>query len=151
MPEAREEAKPDETVNVKEKFGGDKAKTMPAAGDGAGKGGAGGEGGGQRGGRGNPDIMSFDKDGDKKVSKDEAPERMKEFFDTIDTSGDGFIDAKEAGAASPPHAADAPRGWRRSRRRWRSPRRILTSQLEFGLGFKNVADPPAGTQELIAA
>ena len=39
--------------------------------------------------------MDYDKDGDGKVSKDEAPERMRSFFDRMDPNSDGFIDAKE--------------------------------------------------------
>ena len=39
--------------------------------------------------------MQHDKDGDGKVSRSEAPERMKSFFDRIDTNGDGMIDAAE--------------------------------------------------------
>jgi hypothetical protein len=39
--------------------------------------------------------MDLDKDGDKKISLDEAPDRMKERFGDMDTSGDGFIDAAE--------------------------------------------------------
>lgn len=67
-----------------------------------GEGAAAGEvrGGGERGGRGRSgrpsmDLMSFDKDGDGKVSKDEAPEQMQSFFDRIDADADGFIDASE--------------------------------------------------------
>jgi HlyD family secretion protein len=48
------------------------------------------------GGRRSFDLMQMDQDGDGKVSKDEAPEPMQNFFDRIDTSGDGFIDKAEA-------------------------------------------------------
>ena len=56
----------------------------------------GGEGGGGRrgGGRG-LDPMQFDADGDGKISREEAPERMQEFFDEIDTNSDGFADEAE--------------------------------------------------------
>jgi hypothetical protein len=94
--EARAETKAEEQINVKERFGDVRPKALPGPG-GATIGGPGkAEGGPQRqAGRGNVDLMSFDKDGDKKVSRDEAPEQMREFFDRMDTSGDGFIDAKE--------------------------------------------------------
>ena len=45
--------------------------------------------------RGGPDLSRLDADGDGKVSKDEAPERLKERFDTIDTNGDGYINKQE--------------------------------------------------------
>ena len=46
--------------------------------------------------RGRPPLLStLDKDGDGKVSKEEAPERLKERFDRIDSNGDGYIDAEE--------------------------------------------------------
>ena len=40
-------------------------------------------------------MKSLDKDGDSKLSKEEVPEQMKDFFDTMDTNKDGFVDAKE--------------------------------------------------------
>jgi len=101
--EARQDVREEETVDVGKKFGGSKPKSMPnignaPAGGGNAAGGSGAEGK-QKGGRGNVDVMSFDKDGDKKVSKDEAPEQMKSFFDRIDSNSDGFIDVKEAAEA----------------------------------------------------
>ena len=42
--------------------------------------------------------MQYDSDGDGKVSKDEAPERMQGFFDRLDGNGDGFIDQEEVDA-----------------------------------------------------
>jgi collagen type III alpha len=42
-----------------------------------------------------PDFSELDGDGDGKISKDEAPDRMKERFDQIDGNGDGFIDKAE--------------------------------------------------------
>ena len=39
--------------------------------------------------------MQYDKDGDRKVSREEAPERMQQFFDRMDTNGDGQLDAQE--------------------------------------------------------
>jgi HlyD family secretion protein len=44
------------------------------------------------------DIMKQDKDGDGKISKDEASDRQKERWDQIDTDGDGFISDTEAKA-----------------------------------------------------
>lgn len=56
-----------------------------------------GSGGGSGGQRGN--FMANDKDGDGKVSKDEAPEFMRQFFDRLDANSDGFVDKEEADAA----------------------------------------------------
>jgi len=67
-------------------------------GGGGGEGGGGGRegGGGGRGGGGRSfDMMQYDTDGDGKVSKDEAPERMRSFFDRMDPNSDGFIDSSE--------------------------------------------------------
>lgn len=44
--------------------------------------------------------MQYDANKDGKVSREEAPERMAQFFDNIDQNHDGFIDAKEAAAAA---------------------------------------------------
>lgn len=62
--------------------------------------GGGGPGGGRAGGgrQGGGMIAALDKDGDGKISKDEAPERMRDRFDTMDTNGDGFIDQDEQAA-----------------------------------------------------
>ena len=51
-------------------------------------------------GRINPEEMfrrlkEADKNGDGKISKDEAPDRMKENFDRIDANGDGQLDESE--------------------------------------------------------
>ena len=43
-------------------------------------------------------MMSNDKNKDGKVSRDEAPEGMQNFFDRIDANGDGFIDQAELDA-----------------------------------------------------
>lgn len=42
------------------------------------------------------DIMKQDKDGDGKISKDEADERMKSRWDQNDANADGFVDRQEA-------------------------------------------------------
>jgi len=74
---------------------GDSAGAVPAA---AGRGrGAGatsrGAGEGRR--RGGFDLKALDKDGDGKVSLQEAPERMRSFFSRVDANGDGFLDGAE--------------------------------------------------------
>lgn len=40
-------------------------------------------------------LLSADKDGDGKLSKEEAPERLSQRFDKIDRNSDGFIDREE--------------------------------------------------------
>ncbi len=128
VPEAREEEQETETVDVEARFGrssgvemggpgrarggdrpgGPAAKPAPGgppgaesapsgppggAGSGPPPGGAGrGPGGGRR------NLMDLDQDGDGKISRDEAPERMRDFFSNIDTNGDGFIDNAEINA-----------------------------------------------------
>ena len=59
-------------------------------------------GGGRRGRRGSgapgrrrPDLNSLDTDGDGRVSRDEAPDRMMRFFDRLDANGDGFLTESE--------------------------------------------------------
>ena len=42
-----------------------------------------------------PDLTSLDADGDGRVSLDEAPEQMKNFFGQMDSDGDGFITEDE--------------------------------------------------------
>jgi len=42
-----------------------------------------------------PQFSELDKNGDGKISPEEAPERMAEHFDEHDTNSDGFIDKKE--------------------------------------------------------
>ena len=53
------------------------------------------DGGRRRGGGRNFDLMQFDKDGDKKLSREELPEQMAERMMEADTNTDGFIDAAE--------------------------------------------------------
>jgi collagen type III alpha len=40
-------------------------------------------------------LASIDKNGDGKIGKDEAPERLKENFDRVDANGDGQLDGEE--------------------------------------------------------
>jgi RND family efflux transporter MFP subunit len=42
-----------------------------------------------------PNFKDLDKDSDGKLSKDEAPERMQQYFDRSDTDKDGFISLSE--------------------------------------------------------
>ncbi len=45
-------------------------------------------------------ILSFDADGNGRVTRDELPERMRQRFERMDRDGDGTIDADEAQAAA---------------------------------------------------
>jgi Ca2+-binding EF-hand superfamily protein len=82
-------------------------------GPGMGFGGPGGLGGGPGGGPGGPGgfgdgpgvnlverILSNDKDGDGKVTRDELPEPMRRIMQRVDTNRDGVIDKAEAEAAA---------------------------------------------------
>ena len=60
---------------------------------GRGEPGASGPDRGSRGGRAG--MKQYDADGDGKVSKEEAPAKMRPFFDKIDPNGDGFLDSGE--------------------------------------------------------
>lgn len=66
--------------------------------------------GGARSGGGTFSIAQFDTDKDGKVSKAEAPERMQQFFDRVDTNSDGFLDAGEAAEMRRRAAARGPGG-----------------------------------------
>ena len=81
----------------KGKFGSARDVAPQAGGPGGkGKSPAGGPATGGRGGDGaGGGLMSHDKDGDGKISKDEAPAFMTSFFDKVDGNGDGYVDAKE--------------------------------------------------------
>ena len=74
------------------------AGALPGGAEGAGAGQGGPAGSRPSGGR-SMDVMSFDKDGDGKVSRAEAPEQMQSFFDRMDGNADGFISAQEAAEA----------------------------------------------------
>jgi len=43
-------------------------------------------------------IMKADKNGDGKISEEEAPQRMKRGFERMDTNGDGFVEKSEVEA-----------------------------------------------------
>ena len=94
--EARVEEKSEESVDVKEKFGGEQAKSLPAIG--GSPEGRGGGGGGPGGAGGNVNIATFDTDKDGKISREEAGP-MKDRFDQIDSNADGSIDTQEFAAA----------------------------------------------------
>jgi collagen type III alpha len=96
--EAREESKDEEKVDVKKKFGGESPAEMPPANDPASGHSSREAGDAERERRGN-DMMAADADGDGKISKEEAPEQIQQFFDRIDTNSDGYIDSREAAAA----------------------------------------------------
>lgn len=93
--DARAEDKSDRKseVDTKAKFGEAKPVDPKAA---AAPGGGGG-GGAPR--RGPMKVSDYDKDGDGKMSKAEAPEQMQAFFDRIDANGDGFVTQAEATAS----------------------------------------------------
>lgn len=102
VPEAREEElQVDENDNKSFKKG---KKTVGVGGSGKGSPSqgkskkSGGKGKGKSGRSFN--LMQYDKDGDGKVSKEEAPAQMQAFFGRIDTNGDGFIDKSEVSAAA---------------------------------------------------
>jgi len=92
-------------------FGAMRGQGRRGGGEGRGGEGRGGEGRGGRGGEGrgggNRDGGSFaqrmlenDADGDGKISKAEAPERMQGFFDNLDSNSDGYVTTEELEAMS---------------------------------------------------
>jgi len=128
VPETVGEIREEETVDVNKKFGsapvelgggaGDNGRPGPGGPDKKGRGKRDSQGApGERGGRGPSAAMKaffsspmqFDKDGDKRVSRDEAPEDVRSFFLKLDANGDGFIDQAEIDAlrARRPPGGDA--------------------------------------------
>ncbi len=77
---------------------GDEIKIIVAMEGGAGGGGSGRRAGGQAEGGLPAFLARSDANGDGKIQKSEAPERLKNRFDELDTNGDGAIDAAEAAA-----------------------------------------------------
>ncbi len=51
-------------------------------------------------------LQQFDRDGDGKLSRDEAPERMQQRWDRIDTDHDGFVTPEELKARDTRQAGD---------------------------------------------
>ena len=79
----------------------EREEMMPARRERGGRRGQGGPRGGEGGTNGFVDrMMQNDKDGDGKVSTDEAPERMRGFFDRLDGDKDGFLTKEEMTEAS---------------------------------------------------
>ena len=74
--------------------GGPGGDEMRRPGEGGERGAGRGEGGG-RGGDMTARIMQADANGDGKISKDEAPERMAQMFDRLDQNSDGFVEKSE--------------------------------------------------------
>jgi Ca2+-binding EF-hand superfamily protein len=62
------------------------------------------------GGGGGGMIARLDKNGDGKVTKDEAPAPMQQHFDALDANKDGAIDQQELQAAHAARGAQGPRG-----------------------------------------
>ena len=80
-----------------------------------GVGGSGGQQVGKSGGMvqagGGSPIQRFDKNGDGKISMEEAPPPMKANFSQHDSNGDGWIDAEEAKSLPTPRGQGGePRG-----------------------------------------
>jgi len=104
--DSKEETRQPEALDVAKKFGAGKGEPegAPPGGGGAetkkrSRSGEGDDKGSKgRGGRPGFDLTQLDKNGDKKISRDEAPEQMAPFFDKLDTNGDGFIDQAEMNA-----------------------------------------------------
>ena len=69
--------------------------------------GSGGSGPNAKTGRGDP-VQRFDKNGDGKISQEEAPPPMQRNFSKHDTNGDGFIDTEEAQSLPRPGQGGSP-------------------------------------------
>ncbi len=54
------------------------------------------------------DLSRLDANKDGKISKDEAPERMQQFFDQLDGNHDGVLDRKEISALQKRFGAGRP-------------------------------------------
>jgi len=61
-------------------------------------------------------MKAMDKNGDGKISKDEAEGFLKERFERIDTNGDGFLDETELRQARERFRGERPQGRPEARR-----------------------------------
>lgn len=105
VPSAREETSLEQRVASRAQFGESRPTEVADAAEGQGGGGERRRGGGERRREGQGQrpsaaqiISQNDKDGDGKLSRDEAPEPMKAYFDAADTDKDGFVTSAELGA-----------------------------------------------------
>lgn len=103
VPAAREEVLEKPPVDVAGTFGTTKRSEPPAAA--VPQAVVAGSGAAPVGSAGGFNLSQFDKDGDHRISREEAPERMRENFDRLDANADGFIDAAEAAAMARARAA----------------------------------------------
>jgi RND family efflux transporter MFP subunit len=92
--EAREDERGDETIDIKERFGGDKPANLPNLSTPPRAEESGPEAAVGRG------LMQFDKNNDQKISMDEVPEQFQGVFSQIDGNGDGLLDAGEIAQAT---------------------------------------------------
>jgi hypothetical protein len=93
VPEAREEVKSKEQVDVAKSFGEKKPLGEAAGSSGRSSGGSGGSG------RSAPSFAEMDKNSDGKITVDEMPEQAKQFFDRMDADHDGSVTASELAAS----------------------------------------------------
>jgi HlyD family secretion protein len=96
VPEAREEVKSKEQINVAKTFG-EKKPLGEAPGGSARPSSDTGASGGS--GRTAPSFADMDKNGDGKLTMDEMPEQAKQFFDRMDADHDGSVTASELAAS----------------------------------------------------
>jgi hypothetical protein len=111
--EAREDAVLEERTASRSQFGDSKVAQSEVASSGERQG---REGGRRRDGqRPSPSqiIKQADANGDGKLSKDEAPEQMKAFFDLADADKDGFVTTSELAAGMKAMGGGGDRGGER--------------------------------------
>jgi hypothetical protein len=96
IPEARVQVTASGDVDVNAAYGSAPPGMEIAPGAG-GPGGDAGKKGGKKG-KGKMDLTQMDKNGDGKISRDEAPERMQASFGEVDADGDGAMTQAEMSA-----------------------------------------------------